>query len=102
MKTLLRGRLLSFHADPAETLDNHIYIEDGALVLEHGRIAALGNYAELAEPGMVEIDHRPHLILPGFIDPHIHFPQVQVIASWGVQLLDWLNRYTFPAEGRYA
>jgi len=102
MKTLLRGRLLSFHADPAETADNHRYIEDGALVVEHGRIAALGRYGDLAEPGVVEIDHRPSLILPGFIDPHIHFPQVQVIASWGVQLLDWLNRYTFPAEGRYA
>jgi guanine deaminase len=102
MKTLLRGRLLSFHADPAETADNHRYIEDGALVVEHGRIAALGRYGDLAEPGAVEIDHRPSLILPGFIDPHIHFPQVQVIASWGVQLLDWLNRYTFPAEGRYA
>jgi guanine deaminase len=102
MKTLLRGRLLSFHADPAETQDNHRYIEDGALVVENGRIAALGSYADLAEPGVAEIDHRPHLILPGFIDPHIHFPQTQVIASWGVQLLDWLNRYTFPAEGRYA
>jgi guanine deaminase len=102
MKTLLRGRLLTFHADPAETEDNHRYIEDGALVVENGRIAALGRYSDLAAPEMVEIDHRPNLILPGFIDPHIHFPQVQVIASWGVQLLDWLNRYTFPAEGRYA
>ena len=102
MKTLLRGRLLTFHADPAETEDNHRYIEDGALVVEIGRFAALGRYSDLAAPEMVEIDHRPNLILPGFIDPHIHFPQVQVIASWGVQLLDWLNRYTFPAEGRYA
>ena len=102
MKTLLRGRLLTFHADPAETEDNHRYIEDGALVVENGRIAALGRYSDLAAPEMVEIDHRPNLILPGFIDPHIHFPQVQVIASWGVQLLDWLNRYTFPAEARYA
>ena len=102
MKTLLRGRLLSFHADPAERQDNHRYIEDGALVVVDGRIAAVGSYSDLAEPGMVEIDHRPHLILPGFIDPHIHFPQTQVIASWGVQLLDWLNRYTFPAEARYA
>jgi len=102
MKTLLRGRLLTFHADPAESEDNHRYIEDGALIVENGRIAAIGRYADLAAPGIAEIDHRPHLILPGFIDPHIHFPQVQVIASWGVQLLDWLNRYTFPAEARYA
>ncbi|MDE3175917.1 MAG: guanine deaminase [Pseudomonadota bacterium] len=102
MKTLLRGRLLTFHADPAETADNHRYIEDGALVIENGRISALGRYTDLAAPDRIEIDHRPHLILPGFIDPHIHFPQVQVIASWGEQLLDWLNRYTFPAEARFA
>src|SRR5690606_32369941 len=48
------------------------------------------------------VDHRPHLIMPGFIDPHLHFPQVQVIASWGAQLLDWLNGYTFPEETRFA
>ena len=101
MKTLLRGRVLTFHADPAETENNHRYIEDGALVVESGRIAAIGRHADLAAPGLAEIDHRPHLILPGFIDPHIHFPQVQVIASWGEQLLDWLNRYTFPEEARY-
>jgi guanine deaminase len=101
MKTLLRGRLLTFYADPAETENNHRYIEDGALVIEEGAIAALGRYADLAAPGLAEIDHRPHLILPGFIDPHIHFPQVQVIASWGEQLLDWLNRYTFPEEARF-
>ena len=101
MKTLLRGRLLSFHADPAETKSNHTYIEDGALIVDEGRIVARGLYADLAAPDMAEVDHRPHLILPGFIDAHIHFPQVQVIASWGDQLLDWLNRYTFPQEARY-
>ena len=101
-KTLLRGRVLSFHADPAESEDNHRYIEDGAIRIVDGVIAAVGPYAALREEGVREIDHRPNLILPGFIDPHIHFPQVQVIASWGAQLLDWLNRYTFPEEGRYA
>jgi guanine deaminase len=96
MKTLLRGRLLTFRSETS-----HSYIEDGALIVEHGRIAAVGRYSELAAPGLAEIDHRPHLILPGFIDPHIHFPQVQVIASWGEQLLDWLNLYVFPEEARY-
>lgn len=105
-RTLLRGRLLTFHADPVETDDNHLYIEDGAILVADGVIEAVGDHAELRRQGLVdgarEIDHRPHLILPGFIDPHIHFPQVQVIASWGEQLLDWLNRYTFPEEARYA
>ncbi|RNF35508.1 guanine deaminase [Paracoccus methylarcula] len=102
MQQLIRGRVLGFHADPSETDDNHRYIEDGAILIEDGRILAVDEYAALARPGVTEIDHRPHLIMPGFIDPHIHFPQVQVIASWGAQLLDWLNTYTFPEEARFA
>ncbi|MDP5305496.1 guanine deaminase [Paracoccus spongiarum] len=102
MQQLIRGRVLDFHADPAETEDNHRYLEDGAILIEDGRIVAVDDYAALARPGLAETDHRPNLILPGFIDPHIHFPQVQVIASWGAQLLDWLNTYTFPEEARFA
>jgi guanine deaminase len=48
------------------------------------------------------IDHRPHLILAGFIDPHIHFPQMQVIGSYAAALLEWLNTYTFVEEQRFA
>ncbi|AUH34937.1 guanine deaminase [Paracoccus tegillarcae] len=102
MRQLIRGRVLDFHADPADTEDNHRYLEDGAILIEDGVIRATGDYADLREDGLTEIDHRPYLILPGFIDPHIHFPQVQVIASWGAQLLDWLNTYTFPEEARFA
>ncbi|WP_299904193.1 guanine deaminase [uncultured Paracoccus sp.] len=102
MRQLIRGRVLDFYADPVETDDNHRYLEDGAILVEDGLIRAVGDYASLREPGLAEIDHRPNLILPGFIDPHIHFPQVQVIASWGAQLLDWLNTYTFPEESRFA
>lgn len=102
MQQLIRGRILGFHADPTDTDDNHLYLEDGAILIEDGRILAVDDYAKLARPGLPEIDHRPHLILPGFIDTHIHFPQVQVIASWGAQLLDWLNTYTFPEETRFA
>src|SRR5690606_28384921 len=63
-----------------------------------------GSYADIA--GMAgssveTIDHRPHLLLPGFIDAHAHFPQMQVIASFGAELLDWLNTYTFPAESEF-
>lgn len=102
MQQLIRGRVLDFHADPAETDDNHRYIEDGAILIEDGRILAVDDYAVLAGPDIPVTDHRPHLIMPGFIDPHIHFPQVQVIASWGAQLLDWLNTYTFPEEARFS
>ncbi len=104
MDKLLRGRLLSFTGPPVrDAPGSHVYVEDGALLLRGGRIAAAGDWAEVrgAAPDAPVTDHRPHLILPGFIDPHIHFPQTQVIASYGTQLLDWLNTYTFVEEQRY-
>ena len=104
--TLLRGRLLSFAAEPAGPGDHacYRYVEDGAILVSDGLIAAAGPFDEVsAEAGEAAVvDHRPHLLSAGFIDPHIHFPQVQVIASWGAQLLDWLNTYTFPEEMRFA
>lgn len=100
-KTLLRGRVLSFHADPAETKDSHRFWENGAILIEDGRILAVGDYADTRDPGAREIDHRPHIIMAGFVDPHIHFPQVQVVAAWAAQLLDWLNDHTFPIEAQY-
>ncbi|WP_114010051.1 guanine deaminase [Cohaesibacter intestini] len=104
---ILRGRILTFHAEPQTPHDEsaHLYIEDGALLIEAGRIVACDSYAAVRPLARAEaevIDHRPHLLMPGFIDTHLHFPQVQVIASWGAQLLDWLENYTFPAEARYA
>ncbi len=98
---LLRGRVLSFHAEPQGADESAFtYIEDGALLIRDGMIEKRGEYATLKGEAP-EIDHRPHLLMAGFIDAHIHFPQVQVIASWGAQLLDWLENYTFPAETRY-
>jgi guanine deaminase len=103
----LRGRILSFKADPAEVGEaaSHTYIEDGIVLVEDGRIAAVGDAAlmlgSLPEGTPVD-DHAGHLILPGMIDPHIHLPQTQVIASHGTQLLDWLQKYTFVEEQRFA
>ena len=98
----LRGRLLWFVDDP-ETAGEaaHRYVADGLLVVENGLVRAAGEARELLRtlPADVEIvDHRPHLILPGFIDAHIHMPQTQVIASYGAQLMQWLNKYTFVEE----
>ena len=66
-------------------------------------IAAAGSYAGVSPqaPSAVVTDHRPHLLMAGFIDTHLHFPQAQVVASWGSQLLDWLNGYVFPEEARF-
>lgn len=102
--TILRGRTLSFLREPSGPGDHdaYVYEEDGALRLEGGLITHAGRFEEIDTAGAEVIDHRPHLLLPGFIDTHLHFPQAQVIASWAAQLLDWLNTYTFPAEAAFA
>lgn len=102
----IRGRLLSFTAEPAGAGDHGSYtlIPDGMLRVEDGRIAAAGPASVLAPllpPGTPVDDHGDRLVVPGFIDLHIHFPQTRVIASYGAQLLDWLNTYTFVEEQRY-
>ena len=99
----VRGRLVWFTDDPATAGVNAICdIADGAVVIEGAVIRAVGPAAEVLTPDL-EVAHYPEaLILPGLIDTHIHYAQTQVIGSYGAQLLDWLDRYTFPAERRFA
>ena len=98
----LRGRLLWFVDDPQTAGEAaHRFIDDGLLVIENGLVKAAGEARDLLRtlPADAEIvDHRPHLIMPGFIDAHIHMPQTQVLASYGAQLMEWLNKYTFVEE----
>ncbi|MBN9450648.1 MAG: guanine deaminase [Bosea sp.] len=102
----LRGRLLWFVDDPQIAGEAaHRHVEDGLLVIENGLVKAAGEARELLRmlPADAEIiDHRPHLIMPGFIDAHIHMPQTQVVASYGAQLMEWLNKYTFVEEQKLA
>ena len=103
---LIRGRTLSFIRAPeaADDRASYVYEEDGAILVSDGRIVASGPYDAVkaqAGPDVRTVDHRPHLILPGFIDCHVHVPQMQVIASYGAELLDWLNTYTFPEEAKF-
>lgn len=93
--------LLNSHPMKTNTVSNTAFRGFGG---PQGVIVAPGNYQDVAAGSgdATLIDHRPHLLMAGFIDAHIHFPQVQIVASWGNQLLDWLNDYTFPAEAEYA
>lgn len=103
--TTHRGAVLHFRSDPGEHdhADSYQYWPDGVLVIREGRVEAVGPAADLLPslPGTQIIEHRDALILPGFIDTHIHYPQTDVIGSGGANLLDWLERYTFPAEQRF-
>ena len=104
---VLRGRVLTFNDDPTVIEDGSAisYWEKGAVVVEGGKINAVGDGAALAGsvPGNATIvDYGDHLILPGFIDGHVHYPQVGVIASYGAKLIDWLDDYTFPEESRFS
>jgi guanine deaminase len=99
-----RASILHLVDDPTKNAEAVAFHEDGLLLVEDGRIAGCGAYAELSPwLGDAElIDLTGHLITPGFIDTHIHFPQVDVIAAHGKQLLDWLEQHTFPAEAAFA
>ena len=103
----IRGRLLSFLRAPrgAGDAQSYRYIEDGVVFIKGGRIEAVGPVDEILPrlPAAAPGEHYPDaLILPGFIDPHIHYPQTQVIASYGAQLLEWLEKYTFVEEQKFA
>ena len=80
------------------------YFEDGLLVVEDGMVVEVG-MAESLLPSLsseIEVVHYENaLITPGFVDTHIHYPQVGIIGSYGAQLLDWLQTYTFPCEGQF-
>ena len=100
-----RAAVLDFVADPffaAETVSVR-YISDGLLVLENGKVKELGDYTVLqSKYSDISIKTYPGmLIMPGFIDTHIHFPQTEMIAAYGEQLLEWLSRYTFPTERKF-
>lgn len=102
-RTAIKGRLLDFLSDPAEVGEeaSYRYIADGAVVIEGGRIASIGPAADLPA-GIPVDDYGQALILPGLIDTHIHYPQTRVIASYGAQLLEWLDKYTFIEEQKFA
>ncbi|WP_457790402.1 guanine deaminase [Pseudomonas sp. PL-6] len=100
-----RAAILHSLADPAVVgvEQSYEYFEDGILLIENGKVAQVGAAAELL-PKLAGVDvqhYRDALITPGFIDTHIHYPQTGMIASYGEQLLDWLNTYTFPTERQF-
>lgn len=105
MKQAHRGSILHFLSDPDKSDEQcYEYFSDGLMIIEDGVIHSLCDAAEgvkSLEPGVPVIEHPDSLIMPGFVDTHIHFPQTEVIAAYGKQLLQWLEKYTFPAESKF-
>lgn len=107
MRQAFRSSILHCLSDPGEeSLESaYEYFEDGLLIVEDGIVAEAG-HAENLLSGLAEdvlLTELPDkLIVPGFIDCHVHFPQLDIIASYGEQLLDWLHRYAYPVEARFA
>lgn len=102
-----RAAILRF--DPARApRDAAVFEEDGLLVvgpdaLGRQLVQAVGPHYALKDqfPG-VAVTHFPgRIIAPGFVDMHLHFPQVDVIGSPAEGLLPWLENYTYPEEKRF-
>lgn len=101
----LRGDLLDFVADPGWSVEPGEAVRfrpDHWLLVEDGVVAGVAAPDAGLDASWTRIDQRGRLVLPGFIDTHVHAPQIDVIASFGTELLEWLETYTFPAECCYA
>jgi guanine deaminase len=103
-RTILRGRVLTFLRQPQglDDAESFRFWEDGAVTIEGGKIVAVGDYTASATADAEIIDHRPCLILPGFIDLHVHYVQSQMVAAYAGSLLEWLNTYTFVEEQKFS
>jgi len=102
-----RGAIFHFLTEPNESniSESYEYFDDGILLIDQGRVVSLGRaedqLSKITKDTKLHVYDKNTLIMPGFIDTHIHFPQVDMIASYGEQLLEWLNKYTFPNEKRF-
>jgi len=103
---ILRGQVLAFRDDPFVTGPGQAvdFNSDGAIVVSAGKIKRVGNAADILRdaPHLSVHHYAGDMIMAGFVDCHVHYPQTEIIASYGEELLEWLNRYTFPAELKFA
>ncbi|MFO0822930.1 MAG: guanine deaminase [Gemmataceae bacterium] len=106
--TAIRGTFFDLLDDPWKYVGREPeaarFVQDGLLVVENGIIKAFGPFAEVSPKfSGVPVTHiQNRIIVPGFIDGHIHFAQTRVLGAYGLQLLDWLQTWIFPEELKYA
>ncbi|MDP5008301.1 MAG: guanine deaminase [Glaciimonas sp.] len=100
-----RASVLHFTADPAFHENAFAWHEDGLLIIKNGHVVAAGDYQQLKASLPQDLeweDYRGKIIMPGFIDTHVHYPQTDMIASPSAGLLPWLEKYTFPTERKFS
>lgn len=100
-----RASLLDFVDDPETRADAHRWVPDGLLLVRDGRVLDSGPYARLSGHLTDDValhDYAGHVIVPGFVDTHVHFPQTEMVGAYGEELLAWLETYTFPTERAFA
>ena len=101
----IRGALITFDGDPLlGGMGMRRYERDAIVVMANGRIVDCGATADVASrlaPDTPVTHYDRGLISAGFIDAHVHYPQLPVIGASGKALLEWLTDYTFPAEARF-
>ena len=103
----IRGNFLDIvkTVEQPEEIESHLrFIEDGLMLLRSGKVEWFGTWQEgkhLIPEGIRVRDYSSKMIVPGFVDTHIHYPQSEMVGAYGEQLLEWLNKHTFPAERRY-
>jgi guanine deaminase len=104
----IRGPVLTYTGDPFKNGLEHtmVHESDAIVAMADGKITHFGPADRIRSqlPPGTEVKNygKDALISAGFIDSHVHFPQTPMIAAYGEQLLDWLNKYTFPTEQKYA
>jgi guanine deaminase len=101
---ILRAPIFHTPRNPFRYDDALEVFPDGALLVENGRVAACGDYLEVRAqyPEAYVRDMRDGVLLPGFVDAHIHYPQVRALGGIGYSLLDWLENITLPEEAKFA
>lgn len=101
---MYRASILHFPLATESPDTQFALFEDGALVVENEKIVAIGDYLKLHSlfDDANIVDYSGRWLIPGLIDSHLHFPQTEMIAKYGKQLLDWLENFTFPTENKFA
>ncbi len=103
MKTIYRARIFHTPKNPFNGAEL-VFFEDGGLVVENGRIETVGGFKTIYEkyPHSKVVQYQNSFIIPGLVDSHVHYPQIPIIGTMGLRLLDWLDQKTLPAEAKFA